>query len=168
MYTVTTEQMNKIHASMSQPLEAQNAVFESLELNPYDNYENSEPEFLLVIQKEDINDFLRNVQEHPDEYEFFPKERNDELKNSSQLTPEEIMFLKQTFIKDVMADECSECAAVARLTDGNLSFYAVYYEAVWGQGGLNINKFFGFFRTDEAARDAMNNQKDVLIIDGYE
>ena len=49
------------------------------------------------------------------------------------------------------------------VTDGNRSLYALYYEAVWGQGGLHIDTLFGFFGTDEAAKDAMNIQEGVLI-----
>lgn len=165
MYEVSNEQMDKIKKVIGQSLEIQNDVFKSLDLNPYDFYEVHDPGeyFNIVLSKEELEDRVKEVQKYPPNYDGFSDERLEELKSGSKITPQEVEAIKESFIEEKRDDDSPVTWAISEITDGSRTVYVFYYEQVWGQGGLNVNDFWGFYTTEEEAVRALD-AKDLIEI----
>lgn len=164
MFKISSSQMANVLASMKHSVAKQNEVFEALELNPYDNYEDADPEFNVVIYHSDLQSSIEEASSYPEDYDYFSEARNSEIENGSPLTPQEIQTVKDAVIEATKADDCCETAMVAELNDGINSVYMLYFEQVWGQGGLNFNRFFGFYETEATAREKMNALDGIMIV----
>ena len=164
MFKISSSQMTDVLASMKHSVAKQNEVFEALELNPYDNYEDADPEFNVVIYHSDLQSSIEEASSNPEDYDYFSKVRNKEIENGSPLTAEEIQIVKDAVVEATIADECCETAMVAELSDGKKSVYMLYFEQVWGQGGLNFNRFFGFYETEAIAEEKMRTLEGVMIV----
>ena len=164
MFKISSSQMADVLASMKLSVAKQNEVFEALELNPYDNYEDSDPDFNVVIYHSDLQSSIEEASSYPEDYDYFSEARNEEIENGSPLTAEEIQTVKDAVIEATMADECCETATVAIITDGENSVYMLYFEQIWGQGGLHFNRFFGFYETEAIAEEKMKTLEGVMIV----
>ena len=164
MINVTKIQMENIKACLGKPLDVQSPVFNSLALNPYDQYEYAEPSFNVVIYKSSVEYRVSEVRDYPSEYDGFTIERIEELEKGSELTANEIVDIKNDYIEDAINDEFPVCSSIVELTDGETTIAVLYFEQMWGQGGLNINEFLGFFEDVEKAQVALD-ELDLVKID---
>ena len=175
MYKVSSEQMKAITETIGQSLEAQTAVFNALDLNPYDFYEHHDPAdyFNIVLDKEELDDQIKYLQEYPDEWvrtgdegvrsEGFSEERIKEIESGSKITSHEAEEIKQSYIQEKRFEECPVTWTISEVTDETTTVYAFYFEQMWGQGGLNINDFWGFFATEEDAYKALD-EMDLIEV----
>ena len=164
MHKVTPEQMDQILHSMKTEGKDAGTIFQSLGLNPYDYHENGgKLEFNVVVYESRITERIEEVQNYPEDLTDYSEERIAELKAGSKLTDEELEGWRELFIESEQKEEFAEYAVVSELTDSKRSVYTLYFEQVWGQGGLHINEFFGFFETEDEARKEMNNVEGVII-----
>ena len=164
MYSVSSEQMQTILQSMKSDTEDGNTIFQSLELNPYDHHDEAELEFNVVVYESSIAERVEEAKTYPEDYTDFSDARIKALKGGGELTSQEIAKIKEEYIEEARNDEFAEYAIVSKLTDGNRYVYALYFEQVWGQGGLHINSFHGFYKTEAKARFEMNNMTGVIIV----
>jgi len=76
---------------------------------------------------------------------------------SKKLTEDDVAYLREYFIQ-VEEEESPEYMIVSEMSDDSgLSAFVVYIEQMWGQGGLYVNEFIGFYKTAEEAEIASQN-----------
>ena len=164
MFTVTTEQMSKIHASMSQPLEAQNEVFESLELSSND-YEWGEgiPDALCAVSRDQMD--IEDVIDNPLDYlSDLSEDREKELRAGAKVTEDELeAYCQKKAIEEANSD-CVTFAVLIKFNDGKRQVFGVFIDEMGGQGGNAFVDFYGFFETEEAADTARDNIKEYIVI----
>jgi len=164
MHKVTKAQMDGIIACMTDPLNGKDGeVFDTLELSPYDYCQNGgELEFINVIYKRDIEDKIEEAQSYPEDY--FDEDRAAEIEAGAKLTADDIERVKASHIKSCEEDEFAHYATISEVTDGNRSVFVAYTESSWGQGGININEFLGFYISDQATRYALSQMDDMIFL----
>jgi hypothetical protein len=164
MFTVTTEQMSKIHASMSQPLEAQNEVFESLELSSND-YEWGEgiPDALCAVSRDQMD--IEDVTDNPLDYlSDLSEDREKALRAGAKITEEELEEYSQKQAIEEANSDCVTFAVLIKFNDGKRQAFGVFIDEMGGQGGNAFIDFYGFFETEEAADTARDNIKEYIVI----
>ena len=164
MFTVTTEQMSKIHASMSQPLEAQNEVFESLELSSND-YEWGEgiPDALCAVSRDQMD--IEDVTDNPLDYlSDLSEDREKSLRAGAKITEEELEEYSQKQAIEEANSDCVTFAVLIKFNDGKRQAFGVFIDEMGGQGGNAFIDFYGFFETEEAADTARDNIKEYIVI----
>ena len=164
MHKVTKEQIDGIIACMTDPVSGKDGeVFDALNLSPYDYCQNGgELEFINVIYMQDIEDKIEEAQSYPEDY--FDEDRAAEIEAGAKLTADDIERVKASHIKSCEEDEFAHYATISEVTDGNRSVFVAYTESSWGQGGININEFFGFYISDQAARHALSQMDDMIFL----
>ena len=164
MHKVTEEQMDSIIACMTDPVNGKDGeVFDALELSPYDYCQNGgELEFINVIYKRDIEDKIEEAKSYPEDY--FDDDRAAEIKAGAKLTADDMERVKANHIKSCEEDESAHYATISEVSDGNRSIFVAYIESSWGQGGININEFLGFYISDQAARYALFQMDDMIFL----
>lgn len=158
MHKITPEQMKEVLSVLASPIEQQKAVFDALDLNPYDFYDDEEiTDFLfnIVIYREFLEESINEVQQYPSEFEGFSEERIREIESGASLTEAEISEIKTSVLQQAINDDFPYIWIIAKMTDGTSTTFALYFEQVQGQGGLGIVEFFGFFATYEEAHMAL-------------
>ena len=164
MHTLSPETLEKILSLLNAPFEEQEKHFNSLELNPYDNYDpfevKPEHEFMDILYEDAIEEWLNEALEDPHSYLDLPEEKLDFIQNGGQLSEEELNQLRESHINELRQRDDLEKAVIAPITDGKRTIIALYIEQAWGQAGLHINEFIGFYRTDKEA------EKALMAIDG--
>ena len=164
MYKITSGQMQRVLSVIDQPMDKQKDIFESLELNPYDFYEDEEPadHYNVVIYKDVIEEQIQEIIEYTDDY--FADNRREEIKNGGSLTKEERAEITTSIVESTLEnDDCPQIWIIAKITDGKDYLYSLYIEQIAGQGGLHINEFLGFFPSYEEARNAVDALEIVEI-----
>ena len=164
MFTVTTEQMSKIHASMSQPLEAQNEVFESLELSSND-YEWGEgiPDALCAVSRDQMD--IEDVTDNPLDYlSDLSEDREKALRAGAKITEEELEEYSQKQAIEEANSDCVTFAVLIKFNDGKRQAFGVFIDEMGGQGGNAFIDFYGFFETEEAADTARDNIKEYIVV----
>ena len=164
MFTVTTEQMSKIQASMSQPLEAQNEVFESLELSSND-YEWGEgiPDALCAVSRDQMD--IEDVTDNPLDYlSDLSEDREKALRAGAKITKEELEEYSQKQAIEEANSDCVTFAVLIKFNDGKRQAFGVFIDEMGGQGGNAFIDFYGFFETEEAADTARDNIKEYIVI----
>ena len=165
MHKVTSEQFENILKCLVEPKEEQEKVFSSLELNPYEYCENgSELEFNTVIYEQDISERFVEAQSYPEDFSVFSAERAEDILAGAKLTREEMEQLKSAFIEEQRNSPDAEYATVSAISDGAQTVYVLYFESCHGGYGIGINEFFGFFETEEASREKMDNLEGITIV----
>ena len=165
MHKVTKEQMTGILSCMNRPVNGvQDAIFEGLNLNPYDHYEDNNPDFVLVVRESSIESHLYDLLNHPDAYLDEDDSRHSKLTNGKKLNSDEIEQLRAEYIEQQRHEEDAEYMIVTSLIDeqGQAVFVA-YSEMAMGQGGINIVEFFGFYATEEEATRACQNIEGLIV-----
>ena len=155
--------MQKVLSVIGKSIELQKAVFDSLELNPYDNYEDTVPEFNFLISSEEIEETIEEIKIDLSYFTDFSEERIHQIENGSILTNEEEQTLRTAAVEILISHDDVPMSVIAKLTDGNKLILALYIEALQGQGGLHITGFNGFYETDEEALKALNSQEDLIV-----
>ena len=164
MFTVTTEQMSKLHASMSQPLEAQNEVFESLELSSND-YEWGEgiPDALCAVSRDQMD--IEDVTDNPLDYlSDLSEDREKALRAGAKITEEELEEYSQKQAIEEANSDCVTFAVLIKFNDGKRQAFGVFIDEMGGQGGNAFIDFYGFFETEEAADTARDNIKEYIVV----
>jgi hypothetical protein len=164
MHKVTEEQMDSIIACMTDPVNGKDGeVFDALELSPYDYCQNGgELEFINVIYKRDIEDKIEEAKSYPEDY--FDEDRAAEITAGAKFTADDMERVKASHIKSCEEDESAHYATISEVTDGNRSVFVAYIDSSWGQGGVNINEFLGFYISDQATRYALSQMDDMIFL----
>lgn len=164
MHKVTKEQMDSIIACMTDPVNGKHGeVFDALELNPYDYCQNGgELEFIITITKSDLKSRVEEAQEYPEDYFF--DERVEEIKSGETITAEEVEEITNKYFDECREDESANYATISEIKDLNRSVYTAYTEACYGQGGIHINDFLGFYISDQAALHALSQIDDMIFL----
>ena len=164
MHKVTKEQMDSIIACMTDPVNCKHGeVFDALELNPYDYCQNGgELEFIITITKSDLKSRVEEAQEYPEDYFF--DEMAEEIKSGGTITAEEVEEITNKYFDECRENESANYATISEITDGKRSVYTAYTEACYGQGGIHINDFLGFYISDQAARHALSKMDEMIFL----
>lgn len=167
MHTITPETFEKIISLLDAPFEEQEKQFNSLELNPYDNYDpfevKPEHEFMVVVWEDVVEEWLKEALECPHPNLDLPNEKLDFIENGGQLSDEELDQLRKDYIEALMNSDEPEYAIIAPITDNTRTITALYSEGSEGQGGIHIHNFFGFFRTDKEAEKALMAIEEIIL-----
>jgi hypothetical protein len=164
MFIVTTEQMNKIHASMSQSLEEQNTVFESLELSSNDyEWGDDTLDALCAVSRDQMD--IEDVTDNPLDYlSDLSEDREKELKAGAKITEEELEeYCQKQAIEDANSG-CATFSVLVKFNDGERQVFGIFIDEMFGQGGNAFIDFYGFFETEEAADTARDNIKEYIVV----
>ena len=164
MYNVSTEILDRAMDSLSKPLAEQKAIFDEIDINPYDDESDGNHfGYGPVMSRSTLNDHVAEVQEDPDYFGYLSDERMTEIQSGATLTPDEIASIHSQFIEDEVENDNVEFAICGELSDGNNCIYALYLEQLMGQGGLAITQFLGFFQTEEASIQHLTSDSDIYL-----
>ena len=149
MYKITTEQITQIRAVLGKHLDAQHEAFSLLDFNPYFD-EGDVTNASLVMERERYERECKERISYPLDYGVCEtEERAEEITAGAALTDEEEQALNQNIF-----DEDDTFMVVTELSDGTDSVFAVNVQQMWGQGGLHVIDFIGFFANYEDAQKA--------------
>ena len=158
MYEMTTEQMAQIKAAVGKPLEAQEAVFNSLDYNPYDD-EGAGGYDSVVMERERYESERKERLESPIDYGVCETdEREAEIVAGAALTQEE----ERSLNKNVFEHD-DTLMVITKLSNGSEEVLAVTVQQIWGQGGLHVIDFLGFFANYEDAQKAIETADYVTF-----
>ena len=147
MFQVTTRQIKRLKASLGQGIEAQELVFNALDLNPYEGGVGYNS---VVMERERYEGERKERLSYPLDYGVCEtEERAEEITAGAALTDEEEQALNQNIF-----DEDDTFMVVTELSDGTDSVFAVNVQQMWGQGGLHVIDFIGLFENYEDAQKA--------------
>ena len=150
MYEVTTEQMAQIKAAVGKPLKAQEAEFNSLDFNPYDD-EGAGGYDSVVMERERYEGERKERVDYPLDYGICETdERAEEIKAGAALSEAEEQALNENIF-----DGDDTLMVITELSDGTDKVLAVTVQQIWGQAGLNVIDFLGFFANYEDAQKAI-------------
>ena len=150
MYKMTTEQMTQIKAVVGKGLEAQEAVFNSLDFNPYDD-EGAGGYDSVVMERERYEGERKERLESPIDYGVCETdEREAEIVAGAALTKEEEQSLNENIF-----EHDDTLMVTSTLSDGTKEVITVTVQQIWGQAGLNVVNFLGFFANDNDAQKAI-------------
>ena len=148
MYKLTTEQMSQIKAVVGKGLEAQEAVFNALDLNPYEGGRGYDS---VVMERERYEGERKERLSYPLDYGVCEtEERAKEISSGATLIDEEEKALNENIF-----EEDDTFMVVTELSNGTDSVFAVNVQQMWGQGGLHVIDFLGFFANDGDAQKAI-------------
>ena len=142
----------------------QKLVFDALQLNPYDNDFDANPlMFQQILFKKDVDCRLNEIIElFGDGY--VSEEREEELRTGGKLTSDERQELYDLVIQQDLESDSVNYLVVAEIqSPQQKSIYALYSEAMLGQGGIHIMNFFGFFEDAESAQDSVQTLDGVIL-----
>lgn len=149
MYEMTTEQIIRIRAVLGKPLEAQQKAFSALDFNPYFD-EGDVTNASLVMERERYEGERKERVSYPLDYGVCEtEERAEEISSGATLTDEEEQALNENIF-----EEDDTFMVVTEISDGTDSVFAVNVQQMWGQGGLHVIDFIGFFANYEDAQKA--------------
>ena len=150
MYEMKTEQMAQIKAVVGKGLKAQEAVFNTLDFNPY-NDEGVGGYDSVVMERERYKSERKERIDYPLDYGICEtEERAEEIKAGATLSEAEEQALNENIF-----DGDDTLMVVTELSDGTDKFQAVTVQQIWGQAGLHVINFLGFFANDDDAQKAI-------------
>ena len=161
MYKITTEQMTEITAVVSKPLEAQAAVFNSLDFNPYDDEDIGGLDS-VVMERERYESERKERIGYPLDYGICETdERAEEIKAGAALSEAEEQALNENIF-----DGDDTLMVITELSDGTDKVLAVTVQQIWGQAGIHVINFLGFFANDDDAQKAIEAADYVTFEEG--
>jgi hypothetical protein len=150
MYEVTTQQMAQIVKVLGKTLEAQEPVFNALDFNPYDD-EGAGGYDSVVMERERYESERKERIGYPLDYGICETdERADEIKAGAALAEAEEQALNENIF-----DGDDTLMVITELSDGTDKVQAVTVQQIWGQAGLHVIDFLGFFANYEDAQKAI-------------
>ena len=150
MYDVSPEQTAQITATLGKPLEAQEAVFNSLDFNPYDDEDIGGLDS-VVMERERYKSERKERLGYPLDYGICETdERTEEIKDGATLSEAEEQALNENIF-----DGDDTLMVITELSDGTDNVLAVTVQQIWGQAGLHVIDFLGFFANDDDAQKAI-------------
>ena len=161
MYEMTTEQMAQIKAVVGKPLEAQEPVFSALEFNPYEDGDIGSLDS-VVMERERYKSERKERVDYPLDYGICETdERAEEIKAGAALSEAEEQALNENIF-----DGDDTLMVITELSDGTDKVLAVTVQQIWGQGGLHVIDFIGFFANDADAQKAIESADYVTFEEG--
>lgn len=161
MYEITTEQMAQIKAVVSKPLEAQEAAFNALDFNPYDDEDIGGLDS-VVMERERYKSERKERVDYPLDYGICETdERAEEIKAGAALSEAEEQALNENIF-----DGDDTLMVITELSDGTDKVQAVTVQQIWGQAGLHVIDFLGFFANDDDAQKAIEAADYVTFAEG--
>ena len=161
MYEITTEQMAQVKAVVGKSLEAQEAVFNSLDFNPYDDEDIGGLDS-VVMERERYKSERKERIDYPLDYGICETdERAEEIKAGAALLEAEEQALNENIF-----DGDDTLMVITELSDGTDKVQAVTVQQIWGQGGLHVIDFLGFFANYEDAQKAIGAADYVTFEEG--
>ena len=161
VYKISSEQMSKIKATVSKGLEAQEAVFNTLDFNPYDD-EGAGGYDSVVMERERYEGERKERIESPTAYGVCETdEREAEIVAGAALTQEEERSLNENIF-----EHDDTLMVITKLSDGADEVLAVTVQQIWGQAGLHVINFLGFFANDDDAQKAIEAADYVTFEEG--
>ena len=161
MYQVTPEKMVKIKVVVGQGLEAQEAVFNTLDFNPYDD-EGAGGYDSVVMERERYESERKERIGYPLDYGICETdERTEEIKAGAALSEAE----EQTLNENIF-DGDDTLMVITELSDGTDKVLAVTVQQIWGQAGIHVINFLGFFANDDDAQKAIESADYVTFEEG--
>jgi hypothetical protein len=150
MYEVTIQQMAQIVKVLGKTLEAQEPVFNALDFNPYDD-EGAGGYDSVVMERERYESERKERIGYPLDYGICETdERADEIKAGAALSEAEEQALNENIF-----DGDDTLMVITELSDGTDKVQAVTVQQIWGQAGLHVIDFLGFFANYEDAQKAI-------------
>ena len=150
MYEMTTEQMAQIKAVVGKGPEAQEAVFNALDFNPYDDEDIGGLDS-VVMERERYESERKERIDYPLDYGICETdERAEEIKAGAALSEAEEQALNENIF-----DGDDTLMVITELSDGTDKVLAVTVQQIWGQGGLHVIDFLGFFANYDNAQKAV-------------
>ena len=144
--------MAQIRAVVGKPLEAQEAVFNSLDFNPYDDEDIGGLDS-VVMERERYKSERKERIDYPLDYGICETdERAEEIKAGAALSEAE----EQALNEDIF-DGDDTLMVINELSDGTDKVQAVTVQQIWGQAGLHVINFIGFFANYEDAQKAIES-----------
>jgi len=160
MYKMTTDQMAQIKAVVGRALKAQKAVFNALDFNPYEDGDIGSLDS-VVMERERYESERKERIESPTAYGVCETdEREAEILAGAALTKEEERSLNENIF-----EYDDTLMVTSTLSDGTDEVATVTVQQIWGQAGLNVIDFLGFFANYEDAQKAIK-AADYVIFDG--
>ena len=148
MYEITTEHITQIKAVVGKGLEAQEAVFNALDFNPYEGGGGYDS---VVMERDRYESERKERMESPIDYCVCEtEEREAEILAGATLTKEEEQSLNENIF-----EHDDTLMVITKLSDGTEEVLAVTVQQIWGQAGLNVIDFLGFFANDDDAQKAI-------------
>ena len=161
MYEITTEQMKEIKAAVGKPIEAQEAVFNALDFNPYDD-EGAGGYDSVVMERERYESERKERVGYPLDYGICETdERAEEIKAGAALSEAEEQALNENIF-----DGDDTLMVITELSDGTDKVLAVTVQQIWGQAGIHVINFVGFFASDDDAQKAIEAADYVTFEEG--
>ena len=158
MYKLSSEQMTQIRSVVGKPLEAQEAVFTALDFNPYDDEDIGALES-VVMERERYESERKERIGYPLDYDICETdERAEEIKAGAALSDAEEQALDENIF-----DGDDTLMVITELSDGTDKVLAVTVQQIWGQGGLHVIDFIGFFANYEDAQKAIETADYVTF-----
>jgi hypothetical protein len=159
-YSLSTEQMAKITSVLGKALKFQVPIFTGLDFNPYDD-EGIGSLDSIVMERERYESERKERIGCPLDYGVCDtEERAEEIKAGAALTDEEEQMLNNDIF-----DQDDTYMVVTEMSDGNRNALAVNVQQMWGQGGLHVIDFLGFFANHEDAQKAIE-AADYVTFEG--
>ena len=158
MFKVTDEQLAQIKASIGKSYDRQKTAFELLDFNPYDD-EGVGAYDSVVMERERYERERKERIGYPLDYGVCDtEERAEEIKAGASLTDEEEQALNENIF-----DNDDTLMIVTEMSDGNEKAIAVTVQQFWGQGGLHVIDFIGFYTNEADAQTAIQNADYVTF-----
>ena len=159
MYEVTYEQMSKIRAVLDKGLCEQKRVFDALDFNP--SYYGSGLFDSVVMERERYENERQERIENPIDYGVCETDdREAEIKAGAVLSPEE-----ERAVNEGIFDHDDTLMVTTELSSSEDKLLVVTVQQIWGQGGLHVINFLGFFEKIESARRAIERADYVTFGD---
>ncbi|MDC1157668.1 hypothetical protein OAU07_06850 [Alphaproteobacteria bacterium] len=150
MYHLTEEQMHSIKLSLDNGLEAQEAIFNSLDFNPYDD-EGAGGYDSVVMERERYESERKERTGYPLDYGICETdERAEVIKAGAALSEAEEQALNENIF-----EHDDTLMVITKLSDGTEEVLGVTVQQIWGQAGLHVIDFLGFFANDDDAQKAI-------------
>ena len=161
MYKMTTEQIAQIKAVVGKGLEAQEAVFNSLDFNPYDDEDIGGLDS-VVMERERYESERKERVGYPLDYGICETdERAEEIKAGAALSEAEEQALNENIF-----DGDNTLMGITEMSDGTDKVLAVTVQQIWGQAGIHVINFVGFFANDDDAQKAIEAADYVTFEEG--
>ena len=158
MYQVTPKKMAQIKAVVSDSLEAQEALFNALDFSPYDDEDVGSLDS-VVMERERYESERKERIGYPLDYDICETdERAEEIKAGAALTEAEEQALNENIFN---GDDT--LMVITELSDGTNKVQALTVQQIWGQAGLHVIDFLGFFANYEDAQQAIETADYVTF-----
>ncbi|ADE38425.1 hypothetical protein [Candidatus Puniceispirillum marinum] len=164
MYKISPEQMVQIKAVVGNGHEAQEAIFNALDFDPYEYEGGCDSDVVwgydsVVMERERYESERKERLENPADYGICEtEERSEEIKAGAVLTQKEERSLNENIF-----DHDHTFMVISTFSNGTDEIIAVTVQQIWGQLGIHVINFIGFFANDADAQKAIEQADYVTF-----